>query len=138
MMQKPSILIVDDEDSIRVSLEVIVGNQYYVKTTDNGSMALEMLHNDKYDLILTDIMMTGMSGIELLKEAKESFPLIPVLLMTGYSSLDTAIEAMRLGASDYLIKPCSKKEIFLSISRSENVSGIFFSFENFRFHFRVF
>ena len=116
-MKKLSILIVDDEESIRVSLEGVLKKKYYAKTADSGSMALEMLQNDYYDLILTDIMMNGMTGIELLKKVKESFPEIPVLLMTGYSSLNTAIEAMRLGASDYLIKPYSKKVIFLSIAR---------------------
>ena len=104
-------------ESIRVSLEGILKKKYYAKTADSGSMALEMLQNDCYDLILTDIMMSGMTGIELLKKVKESFPEIPVLLMTGYSSLSTAIEAMRLGASDYLIKPYSKKVIFSSITR---------------------
>jgi DNA-binding NarL/FixJ family response regulator len=116
-MKKPSILIIDDEESIRVSLEGILKNKYYAKTAENGLMALEMLQNDGYDLILTDIMMDGMTGIKLLKKIKENFPEIPVLLMTGYSSLDTAVEAVRLGASDYLIKPCSKKAIFMSIAR---------------------
>jgi DNA-binding NarL/FixJ family response regulator len=124
-MEKLSILIVDDEESIRVSLEGILKKKYYAKTADSGSMALEMLQNDCYDLILTDIMMNGMTGIELLKKVKESFPEIPVLLMTGYSSLSTAIEAMRLGASDYLIKPYSKKVIFSSITRclENNTTG---------------
>ena len=124
-MKKLSILIVDDEKSIRVSLEGILKKKYYAKTADSGSMALEMLRNDCYDLILTDIMMSGMTGIELLKKVKESFPEIPVLLMTGYSSLSTAIEAMRLGASDYLIKPYSKKVIFSSITRclENNTNG---------------
>ena len=124
-MEKLSILIVDDEESIRVSLEGIFKKKYYAKTADSGSMALEMLQNDCYDLILTDIMMSGMTGIELLKKVKESFPEIPVLLMTGYSSLSTAIEAMRLGASDYLIKPYSKKVIFSSITRclENNTNG---------------
>ena len=124
-MKKLSILIVDDEESIRVSLEGILKKLYYAKTAENGSMALEILKNYHYDLILTDIMMSGMTGIELLKKVKESFPEIPVLLMTGYSSLSTAIEAMRLGASDYLIKPYSKKVIFSSITRclENNTNG---------------
>ena len=117
MIKKLSILIVDDEESIRVSLEGILKKLYYVKTAGSGSIALEMLQNYHYDLILTDIMMDDMTGIELLKKTKEKFLAIPVVLMTGYSSLDTAVEAIRLGASDYLIKPCSKKAVFLSINR---------------------
>jgi DNA-binding NarL/FixJ family response regulator len=116
-MKKASILIVDDEESIRVSLESILRKQYYVKTAGNSSIALEMLENDRYDLVITDIKMDDIDGIELLKLIKESFPEIRVLLMTGYSSLNTAIEAIRLGASDYLIKPCSKKAVFISIAR---------------------
>jgi DNA-binding NarL/FixJ family response regulator len=79
-------------------------------------MALESIENDRYDLVLTDIKMDDISGIELLRKVKKAFPEIQVLLMTGYSSIDTAIEALRLGASDYLIKPFLKKELFLSIS----------------------
>jgi DNA-binding NarL/FixJ family response regulator len=116
-MYKPSILIVDDEESIRVSLEGILKKRYYVSSAKNSLIALEMLHNDRYDLVLTDIRMDDISGIELLKRIKASLPAIPVLLMTGYSSLDTAIEAIRLGASDYLIKPYTKKAVFLSINR---------------------
>jgi DNA-binding NarL/FixJ family response regulator len=116
-MKKLSILIVDDEESIRVSLEGILRKKYHVNSAKNSLIALEMLQNDRYDLVLTDIKMEGVTGIELLKKIKASFPEIPVLLMTGYSSLDTAIEAIRLGASDYLIKPYSKKVIFSSISR---------------------
>ena len=116
-MKKLSILIIDDEESIRVSLEGILKNKYHTKTAQNGLIALEMLQNHHYDLILTDIMMDDMTGIELLKKTKENFPEIPVVLMTGYSSLDTAVKAIRLGASDYLIKPCYKKEVFLSIAR---------------------
>ena len=116
-MKKTSILLVDDEESIRVSLKGILKKKYYAKTAENGSMSLEMLQNDHYDLILADIMMDGMTGIELLKKTKKIFPKISIVLMTGYSSLSTAIEAIRLGASDYLIKPCSKKEVFLSIAR---------------------
>jgi DNA-binding NarL/FixJ family response regulator len=116
-MKKLSILIVDDEESIRVSLEGILKNRYYAKTAESGSIALEMLQSYHYNLILTDIMMDDMTGIELLKKIKKNFPEIPVVLMTGYSSLDTAVEAIRLGASDYLIKPCSKKAVFLSIAR---------------------
>ena len=70
-MKKFSILIVDDEESIRVSLDGILKKKYHTKTAESGSIALEMLQNYHYDLILTDIMMDVMSGIELLKKVKE-------------------------------------------------------------------
>ena len=116
-MNKASILIVDDEESIRISLEAILKKKYYAQTAKSGSIALEMLQNGHYDLILSDIKMDDMTGIVLLKKVKENFPEIAVLLMTGYSSLNTAIEALRLGASDYLIKPVSRKTVFVSITR---------------------
>jgi DNA-binding NarL/FixJ family response regulator len=116
-MKKPSILIVDDEDSIRISLEGFLKKEYYVQTAKSGSIALEMLQDNHYDLILSDIKMDDMTGIVLLKKIKENFPEPAVLLMTGYSSLNTAIEALRLGASDYLIKPCVKEIVFESIAR---------------------
>ena len=124
-MNKKSILIVDDEESIRVSLEAILKKQYYVNTAETGLKALKMLQNDHYDLTLSDIKMDDMDGIALLKKVKEKFPQTPVLLMTGYSSLNTAIEALRLGASDYLIKPCYKKEVFASVARclKNNTTG---------------
>ena len=116
-MQKISILIVDDEESIRVSLESILKRNYHnVKVSSSGLIALEMLQKDHYDLIISDIMMDDMTGIELLKKSKERYPEILILLMTGYANLDTAIEAVRLGASDYLVKPCSKKTILSSIA----------------------
>ena len=116
-MYKTSILIVDDEESIRVSLEnILIEENYFVKTANNGLMALEMLQNDHYDVILTDIVMDDMTGVELLKKIKDSFPEILVLLMTGYSSIDTAVEAVRLGASDYLIKPFTYKVMLSSIT----------------------
>ena len=116
-MKKSSVLIVDDEESIRVSLEGFLKKKYYVQTAESGLTALKMLQNDHYDLTLSDIKMDDINGIALLKMVKEKFPKTPVLLMTGYSSLNTAIEALRLGASDYLIKPCYKKEVFASVAR---------------------
>ena len=124
-MKKPSILIVDDEESIRVSLEGFLKKKYYVQTAESGSIALEMLQDNQYDLILSDIKMDDMNGIVLLKKVKENFPESAFLLMTGFSSLNTAIEALRLGASDYLIKPCYKKEVFASVARclKNNTTG---------------
>ena len=76
-----------------------------------------MLQDNQYDLILSDIKMDDMNGIVLLKKVKENFPESAFLLMTGFSSLNTAIEALRLEASDYLIKPCVKEIVFESIAR---------------------
>jgi DNA-binding NarL/FixJ family response regulator len=116
---KKSVLIVDDEESIRISLKRMLEKQNFkVETANNGSMALKKLAKYPYDLVLTDIMMDSISGIKLLKNIKEKYSNVIVLLMTGYASMESAIDALRLGATDYILKPCSKKEILSSIANS--------------------
>ena len=116
---KKSVLIVDDEESIRVSLEYLLKNEkYLVNTVPSSCLALEKLKNNNYELVLTDIVLGDLSGIDLLKKIKETSTRTLVIIMTGYASLNTAINALRLGASDYLIKPCSKQEILSSIKKA--------------------
>ena len=118
MEQRSSILIVDDEESIRVSLKSVFEKENYkAETANSSSMALEKLDKSNYDLILTDIMMDEQTGIDLLKIVKNNYSSTAVLLITGYASMDTAIEAVRLGALDYLIKPISKETLLFNISR---------------------
>ena len=118
MEQRSSILIVDDEESIRVSLKSLFEKENYkAETANSSSMALEKLDKSNFDLILTDIMMDEQTGIDLLKTVKNNYSSTAVLLMTGYASMETAIEAVRLGALDYLIKPISKEILLFNISR---------------------
>jgi DNA-binding NarL/FixJ family response regulator len=118
-MNKKSVLVVDDEKSIRISLKSMLEKENFkVETAENGSMALKKLANHPYDLVLTDIMMGDISGLKLLENIKEKYSGVLVLLMTGYSSIDSAIGALRLGASDYILKPCSKKKILSSIKNT--------------------
>ena len=115
-MKKKSILVVDDEESIRISLKRMLEKEnFQVTTAENGSLALKKLANHPYDLVLTDIMMGDISGLKLLENIKEKYSGVLVLLMTGYSSIETSIDALRLGASDYILKPCSKNKILSSI-----------------------
>jgi DNA-binding NarL/FixJ family response regulator len=118
-MKKKSVLVVDDEESIRFSLKrMLEKEKYRVETADNGSIALKKLANDHFDIVLTDIMMDDISGVELLQSIKKKFSHVLVLLMTGYASITTAIDALRSGATDYIIKPCSKKKILSSIENA--------------------
>jgi DNA-binding NarL/FixJ family response regulator len=118
-MKKKSVLIVDDEESIRISLKrMLEKEKFQVETAEGGSMALKELKKHPYDIILTDIMMDDISGIQLLKNIKKKYSDLPVLLMTGFSSIDSAIDALRLGASDYILKPCTKKKILSSIENA--------------------
>ncbi len=100
------ILIVDDELIVRDSLkEWLVDERFDVDTAQSGPEALEKLAREPFNLMLTDIKMPGMDGVELLGKAKEVVPELCVLMMTAYATVETAVEAMKIGALDYLIKP---------------------------------
>jgi len=105
-MERIVILVVDDEAMIRDGIKrVLEGEQFEVETCRSGHLAIEHLQQKNYGLIITDLKMPGMNGIEVLKAVKALQPDIPVIIITGYASVDTAVEAMRSGASDYISKP---------------------------------
>ena len=100
------ILVVDDETISRDNLALVLARQgHETVTAGSGEEALSLLQGADFDLILTDLMMEGMNGLELLKAVKERHPDIEVVVITGYPTVDTAVEAMRAGAYDYLAKP---------------------------------
>jgi signal transduction histidine kinase len=115
---KDQILIVEDDsivrEGMRLSLEV---EGYLVHTAESGREALDTLAEKNIDLILSDIVMDELSGIDLLLKVKKKWPEIIVILITGYGSLDTVIQALRWGAYDYLLKPCSDEELKIRIKR---------------------
>ncbi|MEA3347568.1 MAG: response regulator [Pseudomonadota bacterium] len=112
------ILIVDDEKSIRLSLADELNDEgYSVDTAANGEEAFKLLAEEDFDLIITDLVMEGIDGIEVLKKAKTMDPVLSVLILTGYGNLETAIAALRLGADDYLLKPCEIDELLLRVKR---------------------
>ncbi len=111
------ILIVDDEVLIRESLQAsLVHAGHETKTVDNGERALDELDRDDYDLIITDLMMDGIGGIELIEKVREKDPTLPIIIITGYGKLESAVEALRLGAADYLLKPYNVDELTLRIN----------------------
>src|SRR5262245_32251409 len=106
------ILVVDDEESIREFFEIMLKREgYEVVTASNGREALEKLKKAKVDLILSDIQMPEMSGLELLAAVKELDPELVVIMITAFGSTETAVEAMKLGAYDYVQKPFKIEEI---------------------------
>jgi DNA-binding response OmpR family regulator len=112
------ILVVDDEGAIRYSISKTLQRiGYQVHTAASGEEALEMLQHQDYDVVLTDIRMPGLSGVELLSRIKEQVPDAVVILLTGYGSMETAIESLRLGAHDYLVKPSSSQDIRQSVAQ---------------------
>lgn len=112
------ILVVDDEGAIRYSISKTLQRVgYQVHTATSGEEALDMMQRNDYDVVLTDIRMPGLSGVDLLTRIKEEAPDAVVILLTGYGSMETAIESLRLGAHDYLLKPSSSQEIRDSVAR---------------------
>ncbi|MEJ2616651.1 MAG: response regulator, partial [Ignavibacteriaceae bacterium] len=112
------ILIVDDEKIIRESLSYILKKEGYdVEEAENGLSAHEMLLKNSYDLVVTDLEMPGMKGIELLEKIKQLNIQTSVIIITAFGSLNTAISALRNGASDYILKPVEFDEIILKIKK---------------------
>ncbi len=100
------ILVVDDELVVRDSLkEWLVDEGYRVDMAESGEQALQKMEAEAFHLMLTDIKMPGMDGVELLQKAKERYPDLTVVMMTAYATVETAVEAMKIGALDYLMKP---------------------------------
>jgi DNA-binding response OmpR family regulator len=111
------ILIVDDEPALRTTLtRVLISAGWEVNSAAEGREMLQLLAASPYDLIYLDIHLAGMSGLELLQKIREGDPDLPVVLFTGQASLDTALEAIRLGANDYLVKPIDP-EILIARTR---------------------
>ena len=119
VQQTTRLLIVDDEKSIcDILSQYLQRSNYYVFVAGSGEKAIEILEENEIDLVLTDIKMPGISGVDLLKWVKERRQSVPVLITTGYPTLDTAIEALKLGAFDYLTKPFHLEEIGEKIKRA--------------------
>ena len=113
------ILIVDDENVILELLQTILTREgHEITTVENGADALTELKLQSYDLMITDIQMTPMDGLELLKVAKDLHPQLQVIVMTAYASVETAVEAMKNGAYDYLTKPFKVEEFLVKINRA--------------------
>ena len=113
-----SILIVDDEDIIRESLSFVLTKEGYdVKEAPNGKAAIEILKTGDFDLVLTDLEMPEMKGIELLEHVAHTHPETLVMIITAYGSIDTAIAALRKGAMDYILKPVEFDELLVKVRR---------------------
>ncbi len=123
--KKYTILVADDDSAHRTMLKTLLsGWGYLIEEADDGSTAIEKAEEKAYDLILMDIRMIKISGIEALKEIKIINPAIPVIIMTAYSSVETAVEALKNGAYDYLIKPLDFDELRISLSRAMDHTGL--------------
>src|ERR1700741_3502581 len=118
-MPRKNILVVDDEKSQREILELILAEEGYdVTTAASGEAALKFARDRRFDLALTDLKMTGMDGIDLLQQLLAFDSSIIVILLTAHGSIDSAKEALRRGAFDYLEKPYDKTALLETINRA--------------------
>ena len=118
-MNTAKILVVDDERIVCAGCKKILDEAgYQVKTTLSAKNALEMLKEEPFDIVITDIKMPELSGIELLEIIRRDHPEITVIVITGYSTVETAVEAMKLGAFDYLPKPFTSDQVTLVIKKA--------------------
>ncbi len=106
------ILLIDDEkDFVEMFSMRLEAMGEKVKSAHSGQAGLEMLEKDNTDVVILDIKMPGMDGIQVLKEIKKRFPLVEVILLTGHGATETAVEGMKLGAFDYLLKPADFEDL---------------------------
>jgi two-component system, NtrC family, response regulator PilR len=113
---KPRILIVDDEPSMREMLRIVLRRDGYdVTVAANGTQAIDIVHRERVDFLLSDIRMPDISGVDVLRAAKEANRDLVAFMMTAFASTDTAVEAMRLGAVDYFTKPFNMDELRLKV-----------------------
>lgn len=125
------ILVIDDEPSIRELLkDFFTGRGFEVETSQDGETALNLLKENKFDLLLLDLMMPGMNGLDVLREIASENLTIPSIMITAFASVSTAVEAMKLGAFDYITKPFVLEDVYLTVKRALDVSKL--QEENFR------
>ncbi|MCP4574660.1 MAG: response regulator, partial [Deltaproteobacteria bacterium] len=116
-MKKYNILLVDDDHLILKSLgPALEGRGYEVATSDNGAEAIEMITGSHYDMVITDLVMMPVDGLEVLKKSKEIRPDILVIILTGFGDMGSSIDALRLDADNYLLKPCEPEELYFRVS----------------------
>ncbi len=119
MTEREHILVVDDDKAFRVATSTLLEDEHYqVSCAPNGEAALSGIEHASYDLVLSDMVMGKMSGLELLKELRRRRPDLPVIMVTGFGSIETAVQAMAFGATDYLTKPSNNEELLIKIRKA--------------------
>lgn len=116
---KIRVLLVDDEEQfVQTLAERLEMRDYDVTTSFSGEDALERVKGYNFDVIVLDVLMPGVDGVETLGEIKKIKPLTEVIMLTGHATVETAIEGMKLGAYDYLMKPCETEELVTKINKA--------------------
>jgi DNA-binding NtrC family response regulator len=113
------ILIVDDDKTFRsVTKRLLEDDGYWVEATVSANEAMALFEKKHFDLLLSDLVMPGIGGLDFLNDVKSHYPAIPVIMITGFASINSAVEAMERGAEDYLTKPCGNDELLIRIRRA--------------------
>ena len=119
MAAKSRILVIDDEKRMCDSIKVLLSNiGYEVDIAENGRTGIDKLKSDRYDLVITDLMMPELDGFAVMKHVKENCPNTLVIVITGYASVESAVRAIRSGAYDYILKPFDFEIIKISVERA--------------------
>ena len=116
-MNKPTILIVDDERSARHGMRMLLERDYNVISAENSTLALEQLENNQVDIMLTDVRMPGMDGIELMEVAQKKYSDLMCIILTAYGDVDLAVQAMKKGAVDFMTKPINLDKLEILLKR---------------------
>ena len=116
-MKRARVLIVDDDPMVQRSCERILGEDYDVRVATDGSEGLSLLAAEPFDLALVDLKLPGISGMEILRQAPDRFPDTPIVIITGYSTIRSAVEAIKMGAFDYVAKPFTPDEIEATVEK---------------------
>src|SRR5882672_5048724 len=108
----PRILLIEDDENIASSLQLVLGNEgYEVVVNKRGDDGLALAQKESFDLVLTDLKLPGLNGLELIRQLHSTQPRLPIILMTAHGTSETAIEATKFGAYDYLVKPFEMDEL---------------------------
>ena len=125
-----TLLVIEDDEKMRRLLDLILGQEgYRVDTVASGEAGIQKLGEQSasggYDLVVTDLQMPGITGLDVLEHIKKAFPEIPVLIVTGFGTIKTAVEAMKKGAFDYISKPVDNEELKCVVKRALEVKRLF-------------
>ena len=112
------VLVVDDDPLVQTSCERILAPQYDLTVVETGEKGLELLTHEPFDLALVDLKLPGVGGTEILRHAPDRFPDVPIIIITGYSTVKSAVDAIKMGAFDYVAKPFSPDELEAAIAKA--------------------
>ena len=119
MIRKTKIIVIDDEANVLTSVKKVITSKYpqfHIELVNSPSSSLEKIKSTKYDLAITDLMMPGINGLELIKKIRKIDSSLKIVMMTGYATMKTALLAMREGANKYISKPFTREELLAVVN----------------------